>query len=93
MRLASCRKAIRPLELHGMSKINGGLVDVPSGVDHRYVAIDNDEYGFKWKLISELDVGDDIMDYGGCALLGSGQVVPIESLLFPGITPLVRIEA
>ena len=62
-----------------MSNINGGFVEMPSGVDHRYVAVDN-EYGFKWKLISELE--DRRQHYGlwrMCAS-GSGQMVPNEKL-------------
>jgi hypothetical protein len=54
---------------------SGGFVEVPSNVGAAHVLLITNE----WRLRAELTDTDVIRDFGGCAQLGSGQLVPIET--------------
>lgn len=52
--------------------VSGGMVNVPQGIDERHVLLRNGN----WELRVRAHV-DWIREFGGCMLLGSGQMVPL----------------
>ena len=51
--------------------VSGGIVTTPPGIDHRHVLLKNNT----WEL-RERAHADQIREFGGCMLLGTGQMVP-----------------
>ena len=55
----------------------GGYFRAPSGVDHRHVWT----IAGTWRPILEVTDINHIKNIGGCAMLGSGQLVPLALLV------------
>ena len=57
-----------------LDPVSGGLVRVPPGVDQRHVLLKDHSWG-------DLDSAPKAMirEFGGCMLLGNGQMVPAQS--------------
>lgn len=53
--------------------VSGGFVAVPAGIDERHVLLRNGS----WELLVGANKNQ-IREFGGCMMLGSGQLVPLD---------------
>lgn len=58
---------------------SGGFVRVPSNVTNAHVLMPDNTWRLRW----ELKDGETPREFGGCAQLGSGQLIPMEGVRVP----------